>query len=47
MVKHVVLFNIKAGTSQKQIDATVAGYNSMKDIVAELLNWSMTPWSLW
>ena len=43
MIKHVVLFNIKAGTSQKQIDAMVAGYNSMKDVVPELLSWSMGP----
>ena len=43
MIKHVVLFNIKAGTSQKQIDAMVAGYDSMKDVVPELLSWSMGP----
>ncbi len=59
MIKHVVLFNIKAGTSQKQIDAMVAGYNSMKDVdsgVIELVDGakpalptasSLTPWSLW
>ena len=27
MIKHVVLFNVKTGTSQKQFDAMVAGYN--------------------
>ena len=43
MIKHVVLFNIEVGTSQKQIDAMVAGYNSMKDVVPELLSWSMVP----
>ena len=41
MIKHVVLFNIKVGTSQKQIDAMVAGYIFMKDVVPELLSWSM------
>ncbi len=57
MIKHVVLFNIKVGTSQKQIDAMVAGYIFMKDVIPELLSWSMgltcaptasslTPWSL-
>ena len=58
MIKHVVLFNIKPGTSQEKIDAMVAGYNSMKGVIPELMSWSMgpnlrptasslTPWSAW
>jgi len=43
MIKHVVLFNIKPGTSKEQIDAMVAGYNSMKDVIPELVSWSMGP----
>jgi len=43
MIKHVVLFNIKPGTSQEKIDAMVAGYNSMKDVIPELVSWSMGP----
>jgi ureidoacrylate peracid hydrolase len=41
MIKHVVLAKVKPGTSQEQIDAMVAGYNSMKDVIPELLSWSM------
>jgi hypothetical protein len=43
MIKHVVLFNVKTGTSQKQFDAMVAGYNSMKGVIPELMSWSMGP----
>ena len=43
MIKHVVLFNIKPGTSQEQFDAMVAGYNSMKGVIPELMSWSMGP----
>jgi ureidoacrylate peracid hydrolase len=43
MIKHVVLVKVKPGTSQEQIDAMVAGYNSMKDAIPELLSWSMGP----
>jgi len=43
MIKHVVLVKVKSGTSQSQIDAMVAGYNSMKDVVPELVSWSMGP----
>jgi len=43
MIKHVVLFNVKTGTSQEQFDAMVAGYNSMKGVIPELMSWSMGP----
>lgn len=43
MIKHVVLVKVKPGTSQEQIDAMVAGYNSMKDAIPELVSWSMGP----
>jgi Stress responsive A/B Barrel Domain len=43
MIKHVVLVKIKPGTSQAQIDAMVAGYNSLKDAIPELASWSMGP----
>ena len=43
MIKHVVLFNVKTGTPQKQFDAMVAGYNSMKGVIPELMSWSMGP----
>jgi ureidoacrylate peracid hydrolase len=43
MIKHVVLVKVKSGTSQAQIDAMVAGYNSMKDVIPELVSWSMGP----
>jgi ureidoacrylate peracid hydrolase len=41
MIKHVVLAKVKPGTPQERIDAMVAGYNSMKDVIPELLSWSM------
>ena len=43
MIKHVVLAKVKPGTSQTQIDAMAAGYNSMKDVIPELVSWSMGP----
>ena len=43
MIKHIVLTKVKSGTSQEQIDAMVAGYNSMKDAIPELVSWSMGP----
>ena len=43
MIKHVVLVKVKPGTSQEQIDAMVAGYNSLKDAIPELASWSMGP----
>lgn len=43
MIKHVVLAKVKPGISQTQIDAMVAGYNSLKDAVPELVSWSMGP----
>jgi len=43
MIKHVVFAKVKPGTPQEQIDAMVAGYNSMKAVIPELLGWSMGP----
>lgn len=43
MIKHVVLVRVKPGTSQEQIDAMAAGYNSMKEEIPELVSWSMGP----
>jgi ureidoacrylate peracid hydrolase len=43
MIKHVVLAKVKSGVSQKQIDAMLAGYNSMKNAIPELVSWSMGP----
>jgi len=41
MIKHVVLVKVKPGTPQDRIDAMVAGYNSMKEKIPELVSWSM------
>lgn len=41
MIKHVVLVKVKPGTPQERIDAMVAGYNSMKERIPELVSWSM------
>lgn len=41
MIKHVVLVKVKPGTPQERIDAMVAGYNSMKEEIPELVSWSM------
>jgi len=41
MIKHVVLIKVKPGTPRQRIDAMVAGYNSMKGKIPELLSWSM------
>jgi ureidoacrylate peracid hydrolase len=41
VIKHVVLVKVKPGTPQERIDAMVAGYNSMKNVIPELLSWSM------
>lgn len=43
MIKHVVFVKIKPDIPQEQIDAMVAGYNSMKDAIPELVSWSMGP----
>ena len=43
MIKHVVFVKVKPGTPQEQIDAMVAGYDSMKDAIPELVSWSMGP----
>lgn len=43
MIKHVVLAKVKSGTTQEQIDAMAAGYNSMKNTIPELVSWSMGP----
>ena len=43
MIKHVVLAKVKPGTPQEKIDAMVAGYNSMKEVIPELVSWSMGP----
>ena len=43
MIKHVVLVKVKPGTTQEKIDAMVAGYNSMKTAIPELVSWSMGP----
>ena len=43
MIKHVVFVKVKPDTPQQQIDAMVAGYNSMKDAIPDLLGWSMGP----
>ena len=43
MIKHVVLVKIKPDTAREKIDAMVAGYNSMKNAIPELVSWSMGP----
>ena len=43
MIKHVVLVKIKPDTAPEKINAMVAGYNSMKNAIPELVSWSMGP----
>jgi len=43
MIKHVVLVKLKPDASPDQIDRMIAGYNSMKESIPDLLSWSMGP----
>ena len=43
MIKHVVLIKLKPEASPEQINRMIAGYNSMRDAIPDLLSWSMGP----
>jgi hypothetical protein len=43
MIKHVILIKLKPEASPEPIDRMIAGYNSMRESIPDLLSWSMGP----